>query len=56
MDEVAAIREAYGSHANAEIVVHKGATHNFSMPYKEGYQAAAATASRAAVLKCFQSM
>ncbi len=56
MDEVAAIRQAYSGHGNAEIVVHPGATHNFSMPYKEGYQAAAATASRAAVLKCFQSM
>ena len=56
MDEVAAIQQAYGGHDNADIVVHPGATHNFSMPYKEGYQAAAATASRAAVLKCFQSM
>ncbi len=56
MDEVAAIREAYAGHANAEIVVHEGAVHNFSMPRKEGYQAVAAEASRAAVLGCFRSM
>ncbi len=56
MDEVAAIRQAYAGHANAEIVVHDGAVHNFSMPGKDGYQAAAAAASRAAVLDCFRSM
>lgn len=55
-DEVAAIRKAYAGHANAEIIVHAGASHNFSMPYKQGYDAAAAKASRAAVLRCFRSM
>lgn len=56
MDEVAAIREAYSGHANAEIVVHEGVGHNFSMPYKQGYSAEAAKASRDAVLRCFRSM
>jgi len=56
MDEVAAIRAAYAGRPNAEIVVHPGATHNFSMPYKQGYHAEAAGASRAAVLACFRSM
>ena len=55
-EEVAAIRKAYAGHANAEIVVHPGAGHNFSMPYKQGYDAAAAKASRDAVLRCFRSM
>ena len=56
MDEVEAIKQAYAGHANAEIVVHPGASHNFSMPYKPGYQAEAATKSRDAVLRCFRSM
>ena len=56
MGEVDAIKAAYASHANAEIVVHPGAEHNFAMPYKQGYQEAAAQASRAAVLRCFRSM
>jgi carboxymethylenebutenolidase len=56
MDEVEAIKKSYASHANAEIVVHPGATHNFSMPYKEGYNAEAAKKSREAVLRCFKSM
>lgn len=56
MDEVAAIQQAYASHDNAEIVVHPGATHNFSMPHKDGYHADAAKKSRAAVLRCFRSM
>ena len=56
MDEVEAIRKAYANHANAEIVVHPGAAHNFAMPRKDGYQEAAAKASRAAVLRCFKSM
>ncbi len=56
MDEVEAIRKAYAGHDNAEIVVHPGATHNFSMPRKDGYQAAAAGASRETVLRCFKSM
>ncbi len=56
MDEVEAIRKSYASHANAEIAVYEGATHNFSMPSKEGYQPEAAKLSRAAVLRCFKSM
>ncbi len=56
LDELEIIRAAYGSHDNAEIVVHPGASHNFSMPYKEGYHAEAAKTSREAVLRCFQSM
>ena len=56
IDEVEAIRDAYAGHANSEIVVHPGATHNFSMPHKDGYHAEAAKASRDAVLRCFRSM
>jgi len=56
MDEVAAIKTAYAGHQNAEITIHPGAFHNFSMPYKDGYHAAAAGTSRDAVLRCFQSM
>lgn len=56
MDEVDAIQKAYASHGNAEIVVHQGATHNFSMTYKDGYHPVAAKASRDAVLRCFNSM
>lgn len=56
MSEVEAIQEAYAGHPNAEIVVHRDATHNFSMPHKEGYHPEAAAASRAAVLRCFRSM
>jgi carboxymethylenebutenolidase len=56
MDEVEAIKKAYAGRDNAEIGVYEGATHNFSMPHKEGYDAAAAAASRAAVLNCFKSM
>jgi dienelactone hydrolase len=56
MEEVEAIKEAYANHSNAEIVVYPEAAHNFAMPYKAGYQEAAAKASRAAVLRCFQRM
>jgi carboxymethylenebutenolidase len=56
MDEVDAIRKSYAGRDNAEIVAYEGATHNFSMPYKDGYHPAAAAASRAAVLSCFKSM
>ncbi len=56
MDEVETIRQAYAGHANAEIVVHAGAEHNFAMPSKPGYHAAAAKASRDAVLRCFKTM
>jgi carboxymethylenebutenolidase len=56
MEEVEAIQKAYAGHANAEIAVYKGASHNFSMPGKDGYDAAAAKASREAVVSCFKSM
>ena len=56
MEEVNAIKEAYAGKDDAEIVVYPGASHNFLMTYKDGYNAEAAKASRASVLKCFQSM
>lgn len=56
MDEVDAIKAAYAARPNTEIIVHPGATHNFSMPHKEGYNAEAAKKSRDAVLRCFRSM
>lgn len=56
MDEVEAIKKSYASHANAEIAVYQGASHNFSMPYKQGYHPEAAKASRDAVLRCFKGM
>ena len=56
MDEVNAIQKAFSGKPNAEIKVYQGATHNFSMPKKEGYHPAAAKASRDAALKCFRSM
>lgn len=56
MDEVQSIQTAYADHANAEIGVYDGASHNFSMPHKQGYDPAAAKTSREAVLRCFQSM
>jgi dienelactone hydrolase len=55
-NEVEAIKAAYANHSDAEIVVYPGAAHNFAMPYKQGCQEAAATASRAAVLRCFRKM
>lgn len=56
MEDVARIRDAFAGHAEAEIVVYPGTVHNFSMPYKQGYDAAAAKASREAVLRCLRSM
>ncbi len=56
MDQVRAIQDSYAKCPNAEIVVHPGTTHNFSMPHKDAYNPAAAKASRDAVLRCFQSM
>lgn len=56
MGEVNAIQKAFAGKPNAEINVYKGASHNFSMPKKHGYEPAAAKASRDAVLKCFRSM
>lgn len=56
MDEVNAIKAAFAGRANAEIAVYDGVGHNFSMPGKPGYDAAAAKTSRAAVLKCFNTL
>lgn len=56
MDEVHAIRHAFAGKPNAEITVHPGASHNFSMPMKPGYLPSAATAARDAALRCFRSM
>lgn len=56
MDEVEQIKNAYRGHANAEIMSYPGATHNFAMPDKPGYNADVAATSRAAVLQCFKSM
>lgn len=56
MEEVEAIRKAYANKPKAEIKVYPGATHNFSMPQKDGYNPPVAKASREAVLNCFRSM
>jgi carboxymethylenebutenolidase len=56
MEEVNAIRKAFAGRANADIGVYPGVGHNFSMPRKQGYDAAVARESRARVLRCFQSM
>lgn len=56
MEAVEAIKASYASHANAEIVVHQSASHNFAMPTKQGYHPEAAKASREAALKCFNTM
>lgn len=56
MDEVDAIRQAFAGRANADIGVYPGAGHNFAMPHKDGYHAAAAKASRERVLRCFRAM
>lgn len=55
-DEVSAIQKAFAGNPLAEITVHKGASHNFSMPKKDGYDPVAARASRDAALQCFRSM
>lgn len=54
--EVEQVRNAYAGHAKAEVVVHAGASHNFSMPDKDGYNPGAAKAARDSVLKTFRSM
>lgn len=56
METVKAIQQAFAGKASAAIIVHKGATHNFSMPQKDGYNPTAARLSRAAALECFRSM
>jgi len=49
-------RQAFAGRANADIGVYAGASHNFAMPRKDGYNAAAARESRDRVLRCFRSM
>ena len=56
MDEVDAIRMAFAGRANADIAVYPGVGHNFAMPDKPGFDAAAAAESRARVLRCFRAM
>lgn len=56
MDEVKAIREAFAGKSGAEIKSYPGATHNFSMPEKDGYNPPVAKAARAAVLESFRSI
>lgn len=56
MAEVNVVRTAFAGRANADIGGHAGAGHNFAMPYKDGYRPTVATASRARVRRCFESM
>lgn len=56
LTEVAAVQQAFAGRSNADVVLHEGATHNFSMPRKDGYNPSVAKASRDAVLKAFRSM
>ncbi|HIF59614.1 MAG TPA: dienelactone hydrolase family protein [Rhodospirillales bacterium] len=56
MDEVNVIKEAYAKIPNTDIGIYPGVGHNFSMPYKPGYDENAAKSSRAAALKIFQTM
>lgn len=56
MEEVDAVRKAFAGRANADIGVYHGASHNFAMPRKDGYNAAAAKESRDRVRRCFKSM
>ena len=55
-DEINAIKAAHANHPKTDIGVYEGVEHNFSMPYKPGYDEGAAKASRAAALIAFQSM
>lgn len=56
MEEVKTIQQAFADNPLAEIKVYEGATHNFSMPLKQGYDPVVARAAREAVLRCFRSM
>lgn len=56
MDKVHAIQQSYAGHANAEIAAYAGATHNFSLPGNPAYHPEVAATSRAAVLRCFETM
>ena len=42
--------------SNADVVIHDGTGHNFSMPNKKGYHAGTAATSRQAVLNAFNTM
>lgn len=56
VDEVNAIKAAFADKPNVEIKLYDGATHNFAMPQKPGYNPEVQKASRAAVLETFRSM
>jgi carboxymethylenebutenolidase len=56
MDEVNAIKKAFAGRSNADIQVYAETGHNFAMPRKQGYNAAAAKESRDRVLRCFKTM
>lgn len=56
MDDVRAIQESYAACPRAEVIVHPGAQHNFSMPRKPTYDPAIARTAREAALRCFRSM
>jgi len=56
LDEVAAVQKALAGKPNAEVTLHEGATHNFSMAKKDGYHPEVARKSREAVIKAFSKM
>ena len=56
VETVEKIQVAYASHDNADVVMHDGTGHNFSMPNKQGYDAGVAATSRQAVLDAFNTM
>tara|TARA_B100000686_G_scaffold344436_1_gene427037 strand:- start:415 stop:1098 length:684 start_codon:yes stop_codon:yes gene_type:complete len=56
MDVVKDIERAYMERENAHIHLHANAGHNFSMPYKEGYNREVADSSRKSVLNVFKGM
>ncbi len=55
MAEVEAIQKAFAGRANADVGVY-ATGHNFAMPHKDGYNAAAAKEARERTLRCFKSM
>ena len=56
MEDVRAIQDSYANRPNAEVVVHAGAEHNFSMPRKPTFDPGTAKTARDAVLRCFAAM
>ena len=56
VEVVEKIQTAYASHDLAEVVMHAGVGHNFSMPYKQGFHAGIAAKSRKSVLKAFNTL